>query len=57
MHYGSLRDLQLQVIHALWPWTLHEYARSWLAGDARLPPPAVADVLAQAAWDSLRGPR
>ncbi len=57
VHYGSLRDLQLQVIHALWLGPAHEYARSWLAGHARLTPPAVADVLAQAAWDSLRGPR
>lgn len=57
VHYGSLRDLQLQVIHALWLGPSHEYARSWLAGHARRTPPAVAEVLAQAAWDSLRKPR
>ncbi len=56
--YGpAQRDLQLQVIHTLWLGPAHEYAHSWLAGHARRTPPAVAEVLAQAAWDSLREPR
>jgi AcrR family transcriptional regulator len=54
VHYGSLRDLQFDLIQALWIGPAQEYTRHWLAGDARRTPLAVAEVLAQAAWDALR---
>jgi AcrR family transcriptional regulator len=54
-HAAELRELDLDVAHALWLGPSQEYARHWLAGRARRVPPAVARELAEAAWLNLRG--
>lgn len=53
-HYGTLRPLPLDLIHALWLGPAEEYARQWLAGHTRRQPAAVAELLADAAWNSLK---
>jgi AcrR family transcriptional regulator len=53
-HGDELRDLDLDVAHALWLGPSQEYTRHWLAGRARRVPAAVARELAEAAWHSLR---
>ncbi len=55
-HYGALRELPLDLVSALWLGPAHEYCRHWLAGRGRRVPTAVAGVLADAAWQSLRQP-
>ena len=58
--YGTLRELEPGLLHALWLGPAYEYCRHWLAGrDSKLPgtpprPGAVADELAEAAWTTLR---
>ncbi|HWX74197.1 MAG TPA: TetR/AcrR family transcriptional regulator [Solirubrobacteraceae bacterium] len=54
VHYGTLRELPFDVIHALWLGPAHEFSRHWLAGRARRVPSAVADELAHAAWLTLK---
>jgi AcrR family transcriptional regulator len=56
VHYGTLRALPVDLIHALWLGPAAEYARHWLAGDTRRPPPVVAGLLAEAAWNALKEP-
>jgi AcrR family transcriptional regulator len=56
VYYGSLRDLPFDVIQALWIGPAQEYTRHWLAGRAKRTPPAVAEVLADAAWHALKEP-
>ena len=56
-HYGALRELDVDLIHALWLGPSQEYCRHWLAGRARRVPAAVARELADAAWNSLRRPQ
>jgi AcrR family transcriptional regulator len=56
-HYGALRDLDLDLVYALWLGPSQEYCRQWLAGRARRVPPAVARELADAAWRSLQRPQ
>ncbi len=56
-HYGSLRPLPFDLIHALWLGAAQEYTRHWLAGHARRAPASVADVLAEAAWRNLKESR
>ncbi len=53
VHYGALRDLPFDVIHALWLGPAQEYARHWVAGRSRRVPASVADILADAAWQTL----
>jgi AcrR family transcriptional regulator len=54
-HAGELRDLDLDVAHALWLGPAQEYCRHWLAGRARRVPADVARELADSAWLTLRG--
>jgi AcrR family transcriptional regulator len=54
VRHGTLRDLQFDLIHALWLGPAHEYTRHWLAGRARRVPGAVAGALADAAWQTLK---
>jgi AcrR family transcriptional regulator len=54
VHYGTLRDLPFDVIHALWLGPAHEFTRHWLAGRAKRVPAAVTDILADAAWQTLK---
>jgi AcrR family transcriptional regulator len=56
VHYGAVRALPFDVIHALWLGPAHEYTRHWLGGRARRTPAAVADTLSQAAWNALKEP-
>lgn len=53
-HYGALRDLDLDLVHALWLGPSQEYCRHWLAGRARRVPSAAARELADAAWRNLQ---
>lgn len=53
-HYGALRELDFDLVHALWLGPSQEYCRHWLAGRARRVPSAIARELADAAWHSLR---
>jgi AcrR family transcriptional regulator len=54
IHYGALRDLPFELIAALWLGPANEYTRHWVAGRARRVPAAAADVLADAAWLTLK---
>lgn len=56
VHYGVLRELPFDLISALWLGPAQEYTRHWLAGRGKRVPLAAADVLADAAWRSLRAP-
>ena len=54
VHYGTLRPLTFDLIHALWLGPAQEYTRHWVAGRAKRVPSAVARVLADAAWQTLK---
>ncbi len=54
VHYGVLRALPFDLIHALWLGPAHEYTRQWVAGRGRRVPGTVAGVLADAAWQTLK---
>ena len=53
-HYGSVRSLPFDLIHALWLGPAHEYSRHWVAGRSRRVPSEVAEALAEAAWRALK---
>jgi len=50
---GELRDLEPELMYALWIGPSQELARHWLAGRSRASLTDSADVLADAAWRSL----
>src|SRR6516225_7753041 len=54
VHYGALRELPYDLIAALWLGPADEYTRHWVAGRARRVPATDADVLADAAWLTLK---
>jgi AcrR family transcriptional regulator len=54
VHYGALRSLPFDVIHALWLGPAHEYTRHWVAGRTKRVPATAASVLADAAWQTLK---
>jgi AcrR family transcriptional regulator len=54
--YGTLRTLPIDLIHALWLGPAQEYARHWINGVTKRTPAAAIDVLAQAAWNTLKEP-
>jgi AcrR family transcriptional regulator len=54
VHYGVLRSLPFDLIHALWLGPAHEYTRHWLEGRGRRVPVTVAGELADAAWQTLK---
>jgi AcrR family transcriptional regulator len=54
VHYRTLRELSLDLIHALWIGPAQEYTRHWLSGHVKRVPRNVADVLADAAWNALK---
>jgi AcrR family transcriptional regulator len=56
VHYGTLRILPPELIHALWLGPAQEYTRHWLAGHAKRPAGSLADTLAHAAWKTLKEP-
>jgi hypothetical protein len=50
---GELRDLEPELMYALWIGPSQELARQWLAGRSRTSLTSSADVLSDAAWRSL----
>ena len=56
VHYGALRPLRTDLIHALWLGPAQEYTRHWLSGQVKRVPRTIADVLADAAWNALKEP-
>lgn len=52
--YGAVRDLEFDLIYALWLGPAQEYSRQWLGGNIRVAPVDVAGELAEAAWTALR---
>jgi AcrR family transcriptional regulator len=52
--YGALRELDPELLHALWKGAADDYCRQWLAGRDRRLPTAVASELADAAWTTLK---
>jgi AcrR family transcriptional regulator len=53
--YGAVRDLDPDLLHALWLGPAEEYCRHWVAGHNRKMPSASARELAAAAWAALKG--
>ncbi len=53
-HYGAVKTLPLELIHALWLGPAQEYTRHWFAGHTNRSPTDAASVLEQAAWDALK---
>lgn len=51
---GEIRRLPREVYYALWIGPAQEFGRSWLAGDATTAVDQAAEILARAAWQSLR---
>ena len=54
--YGAVRELDPELLHALWKGAADDYCRQWLAGRNRKVPVAVARELADAAWLTLKAP-
>jgi AcrR family transcriptional regulator len=54
VHYGVLRELTFDLINALWLGPAHEYTRHWVAGRVKRFPTGIGDVLADAAWLTLK---
>jgi AcrR family transcriptional regulator len=54
VHYGVLKPLPLTLVHALWVGPAHEYTRQWLDGSAKRLPANVTELLADAAWSTLK---
>jgi AcrR family transcriptional regulator len=53
-HYGAVKSLSLELIHALWLGPAQEYTRHWYAGHGTRSPAAVGRVLEEAAWNALK---
>jgi AcrR family transcriptional regulator len=54
VHYGALRDIDLDLGYALWLGASDSYCRLWDAGRVGRPASAEIATLADAAWASLR---
>ncbi|WP_227979058.1 TetR/AcrR family transcriptional regulator [Nocardia spumae] len=52
--YGAVRDLDFDLLYALWLGPAQEYSRQWVGGGVTAAPIDVAEVLATAAWTTLR---
>jgi AcrR family transcriptional regulator len=52
--YGALRELDLDLVYALWLGAAQEYCRLRLAGRTAVAPDHARPALADAAWQSLR---
>ena len=53
--YGSVRDLDPDLLHALWLGATDTYCRQWIAGSRGEIDKGVAGELADAAWQALKG--
>lgn len=56
VHYGVLRDLGFAASNALWMGPVMELTRHWLSGAVPRPTREQIELLAEAAWQSLRAP-
>jgi AcrR family transcriptional regulator len=54
VHYGALRDIDLDLAYALWLGPVQEFCRLRLSGRTTLAPARAARTLADAAWRSLK---
>jgi AcrR family transcriptional regulator len=54
VHYGALRELDLDLGYALWLGPADTYCRLWEAGRVKRPGPRQIETLADAAWASVR---
>jgi AcrR family transcriptional regulator len=54
VHYGAVRPLSLDLVHALWLGPAHEYTRQWLDKRDKRSPAAITEVLADTAWNALK---
>ena len=52
--YAAVRDLPLELVHALWLGPAEQLVAHWLAGRAKRPTPTTRRLLADAAWSALR---
>ncbi len=55
--YGSLRDLEPDLLHALWLGPADAYCRHWVVSDQNEVPPERVGALADAAWSIVKGDR
>src|SRR5690349_17083008 len=53
--YGTVRDVNPELLHALWLGATDTYCRQWIAGPGRAIDEGVAAELADAAWLALKG--
>ncbi|MEU0543448.1 TetR family transcriptional regulator [Nocardia sp. NPDC005978] len=56
-NYGAVRELDFDLLYALWLGPAQVYARGWLGGEIVTAPIDVAPQLADAAWQVLRTER
>lgn len=52
--YGAVKDLPLELVHALWLGGAQQLVDHWLAGRAKRPSPDTRRILADAAWSALQ---
>lgn len=52
--YGVLRELDFDLVHALWLGPAQELCRLWLSGRSAVTPRQAGPVLAEGAWHALR---
>ena len=52
--YDAVRDLPIELVHALWLGPAEQVVAHWLAGRAKKPSPTTRRILADAAWSALR---
>jgi AcrR family transcriptional regulator len=52
--YGVLRELDFDLVHALWLGPAQELSRLWLSGRSAVNPRRAGRVLAEGAWQALR---
>jgi len=55
--YGSLRDVEPVLLHALWLGAADSYCRHWVGSEQNDVPAELVSALANAAWDTLKGER
>jgi AcrR family transcriptional regulator len=53
--YGSLRDLEPELLHALWLGPADAYCRQWVVSEQNEVPEEHVGALADAAWGIVRG--
>jgi hypothetical protein len=54
---GRLKKMPFDVFYALCLGGVQEFGRLWLAGRTATPPQRAATMLAEAAWNAVKGPK